>query len=862
MQIKVPELSLVLMIGASGSGKSSFAAKHFQRHEVVSSDHCRGMVSNDENSLEATNDAFALLHYLVGLRLKRGLLTVVDATNVQAYARKQLIALAREHHVLPVTVVLNLPVDVCESRNASRADRDFGKHVIRQHTQQLKKSLRGLRKEGFQKIYVLSTEQEVDAVAEIVREKLYNDRKTEHGPLDIIGDIHGCFDETMDLLHKLGYQVDADTQPENNIAPDYGFVVHHPEGRKVVFLGDLVDRGPASPAVLKLAMSMVHSGIAYCVPGNHDTKLQKYLNGKNVSLNHGLEETVQQLEDESDEFRNEVREFIYRLISHLVFDDGKLVVAHAGIKEEMQGRGSGTIRSFCLYGETTGEIDEFGLPVRHNWAAEYRGAAKVVYGHTPVPHAEWLNRTIDIDTGCVFGGKLTALRYPEEQLVSVDAKEVYCEPIKPVAASAEALSHQHEYDDVLDIADVTGKRIVQTRLRHNITLQEENSIAALEVMSRWGINPKWLVYLPPTMAPCGTSELSGYLEHPDQAINYYRKRGIKKLVCEEKHMGSRAILIVCKDTDVVKERFGLLSESIGICYTRTGRNFFTNAELEAQFLSKVQKALNDCDFWKEHSTDWVCLDAELMPWSAKAQSLLKEQYASVSAAAKHSLPAAEKALRSFSGRGVGKVAEQLLEKISYKRASIEKYTNAYRNYCWEVSSVDDYKLAPFHILATEGSVHCDKNHEWHMKHIKDICAADETTFTETPYRIVNTEDEATIHDAVQWWMDLTERGGEGMVVKPYEFIVHSSKGDLLQPAVKCRGSEYLRIIYGPEYDLAEHMAQLRQRGLSRKRSLALREFALGIESMERFVKKEPLRRVHESVFGVLALESESIDPRL
>jgi len=852
VQIKVPELSLVLMIGASGSGKSSFAAKHFHMHEVVSSDICRGMVSNDENSLEATNDAFALLHYLVGLRLKRGLLTVIDATNVQPYARKQLIALARDNHVLPVAIVLNLPVDICEVRNASRPDRDFGKHVIRQHTQQLKKSLRGLRKEGFQQVYVLSSEQEVDEVSTISREKLYNDRKTVHGPFDIIGDIQD----------KLGYRITSDEHSENSTAPHYGFDVSHPDGRRVIFLGDLVDRGPASPLVLKLVMSMVHSEVAYCVPGNHDVKLQRFLSGKKVKLNHGLEETVEQLASESDQFKNEVREFIYSLISHLVFDDGKLVVAHAGIKEEMHGRGSGVIRSFCLYGETTGEIDEFGLPVRHNWAAEYRGDAKVVYGHTPVPTAEWLNRTIDIDTGCVFGGRLTALRYPEEELVSVDARSVYSEPVRPVAAIGDELSHQHAFDDVLDVADVTGKRIVQTRLRHNITLQEENSIAALEVMSRWAINPKWLVYLPPTMAPCGTSELSDLLEHPDQAINYYRKRGVKKLVCEEKHMGSRAILIVCKDSNVVKDRFGLVTDAQGICYTRTGRNFFTDQELEVQFLSRVQRALNDCDFWTQHNTDWVCLDAELMPWSAKAQSLLKDQYASVSAAANRSLPAAEAALTAFVKRGLDNNAEKLLEKISFKSTAIEKYTKAYQNYCWNVTSVEDYKLAPFHIMATEGSVHTDKSHDWHMKNIEKICNTDLSTFKVTPYRVVDTEDVASIQSSVKWWLDLTKNGGEGMVVKPFDFIAQSSKGDLLQPAVKCRGSEYLRIIYGPEYDLPEHMTQLKQRGLSRKRSLALREFALGIEGLERFVIREPLRRVHESVFGVLALESESVDPRL
>jgi len=407
-----------------------------------------------------------------------------------------------------------------------------------------------------------------------------------------------------------------------------------------------------------------------------------------------------------------------------------------------------------------------------------------------------------------------------------------------------------------------GKRIVQTRLRHNITLQEENSIAALEVMSRWAINPKRLVYLPPTIAPCGTSERDDFLEHPQQAINYYRKRGVRKLICEEKHMGSRAILIVCKDAAVVKQRFGLVSDRIGICYTRTGRNFFTNELIETQFLSRVQGALTASGFWEEHNTDWVCLDAELMPWSAKAQSLLKDQYAPVSAAARHSLPAAETALQAFVGRDLDAKASTLLDKISYKKASIEKYTAAYRNYCWNVESVEGYKLAPFHIMATENGVHTDQSHEWHMQHIRKLCESDLSIFRVTPYREINTEDEVSIDNAIQWWLSLTEKGGEGMVVKPFEFVTRNAKGDLLQPAVKCRGSEYLRIIYGPEYDLSEHLAQLKQRGLSRKRSMALREFALGIEGLERFVNREPLRRVHESVFGVLALESESVDPRL
>lgn len=855
-EIKIPELSLVVLVGISGSGKSTFAKRLFKETEILSSDRCRAIVSDNENDQAATNDAFELLHYIAGKRLKNGLLTVVDATNIQSEARRPLVQLAREYHCLPVAIVLDVPEKECQERNDKRLDRDFGKHVIRQQRSQLRRSFKNLKREGFRHIHVLKSVEEIEAITSIKRDKLYSNKKEVTGPFDIVGDIHGCFDELIVLLEKLEYQIENVDYSTDSL----GFKVSHPTGRRAIFVGDLVDRGPDSPSVLKLVMSMVNNGTAFCVPGNHDMKLQKYLNGKNVQIKHGLERTVEQLISETDEFKDQVKEFLYGLVSHYVLDDGKLVVAHAGLKEEMQGRGSGAVRSFCMYGETTGETDEFGLPVRYNWASEYRGRAMVVYGHTPVPEAQWLNKTIDIDTGCVFGGKLTALRYPEEELVSVDAKEVYAEPSRPLEINQFSLTHQQELDDILDINDVIGKRIVSTRLRNNITLRDENSVAALEVMSRFAMNPKWLIYLPPTMSPSETSELEEYLEHPHEALKYYKSQGVQKVICEEKHMGSRAIVVVCKDDLTAKERFGIEGAGIGACYTRTGRNFFNDEELELSFLERIQTALTNSGFWDRFNTDWVCLDTELMPWSAKAQALLKDQYASVGASASNALKEVVAELESAQHRNLEGIS-QLLGSYQQKLEMIGNYQDSYRNYCWPVSSLDDFKLAPFHILATEGEVHVDKTHEWHMENIKTVCESDTKFMKATPYQIVDLNDDSQIQAAIDWWTELTEKGGEGMVVKPFDFIAHGKKG-LMQPAVKCRGKEYLRIIYGPEYTSDENMKVLKNRSLGRKRSLALREFALGIESLERFVKKEPLRRVHECVFGVLALESEPVDPRL
>jgi protein phosphatase len=841
--LKIPELSLVMLVGASGCGKSSFARKHFKATEIISSDFCRGLVSDDENDQAATKDAFEVLHFIASKRLTSGRLTVVDATNVQPEARKTLVDLARKHHVLPVAIVLNLPEDVCHERNRNRPDRQFGRHVVGNQSNQLRRSLRGMRKEGISNVHVLNSVAEVDA-AVIERTKLWNNLKHEKGPFDLIGDIHGCFDETLVLLQKLGYQVQKNDS----------YQVSHPEGRKVIFVGDLVDRGPKTPEVLRLVMDMVTSGAGFCVNGNHDDKLKRKLSGRDVKIAHGLAESLAQLETEPQEFKEKVVKFLDGLISHYVFDEGKLAVAHAGIKEHYIGRGSPRIREFCMYGETTGEIDEFGLPVRYPWARDYRGKTMIVYGHTPVPEVEWLNNTINIDTGCVFGGKLTALRYPEKELVTVQAAQVYCEPMKPLNFEAETRVR----DDILDIDDVIGKRIVSTSLHHNITIREENAIAALEVMSRFAVDPRWLIYLPPTMSPTETTKEEGLLEHPAEAFSFYRSRDIAKVICEEKHMGSRAIVVVCKDNETARKRFGITGGESGVCYTRTGRSFFNKPEMEAEFIARVGQAISKAGLWEEFNTGWFCFDCELMPWSAKAMALLARQYGPVGASSTAVLPEAA-ALLAQAGKIEG--APALQKKFAERADMAVLYRDAYRRYCWPVQSIGDYKLAPFHILASEGSFNMDKDHLWHMEVIYRLCDADPELFRKTAYKLVDTGDAASCAEATGWWTDMTAGGGEGMVVKPLGFTAKGNKG-LVQPGIKCRGREYLRIIYGPEYTAPEHLQRLRSRGLGAKRSLALREYALGYEALERFVKQEPLYRVHESVFGVLALESEPVDPRL
>ncbi|HKV09222.1 MAG TPA: AAA family ATPase [Thermoanaerobaculia bacterium] len=711
MKLRIPELSLVLLIGPSGAGKSTFARQHFLPTEVVSSDACRALVADDENDQSATADAFDVVHLIASRRLARGRLTVIDATNVRRDARKPLIELARERYVQVVAIVFDLPEEILAERNRQRADRRLPEHVAPQQRWQLLQSLPGLQSEGFREIYALRSPTEVDA-AVVERHRLRPNRRFDRGPFDLIGDIHGCADELEELLARLGY------------ARDEAGVFRHPARRKVVFLGDLVDRGPRVPDVLRIAMGMVAARTALAVPGNHDVKLVRWLTGRSVRLAHGLERSAEQLDRESPDFRERAARFLDGLPSHLVLDGGRLVAAHAGMKEEMQGRSTGRVRQFALYGDTTGEVDEFGLPVRLNWAASYRGSALVAYGHTPVAEPEWLHNTINLDTGCVFGGRLTALRYPERELVSVPARRAYVETKRPFLEPP----------------------VPET--------------------------PPWLAPLPPAAVP---------LDHPAQAFAELRKRGIERAVCEELHGGSRAVVVVCRDEETARRRFGLTGE--GLAVNRAGRRLF-EGKLERQLLARVREALDRSGFWETLQTDWVFLDGDLLPWPKDAVARL----AAVGAAARASLPKALARLAEAGARGVD--VRELLARYRERQDLASRFTEALRRRSWPVRSAADLRLAPFHVLATEGAAHKDKDHLWHLAATAEICRADPGLLVPTRHRVVALADSESEAEAIASWEERTAEGGDGIVVKPFAFG---------GPVFLCRGPEALRLVRGPEY---------------------------------------------------------------
>jgi polynucleotide kinase-phosphatase len=831
--LAIPELALIVLVGVTGSGKSTFARKHFKPTQVLSSDAFRSMIADDENDQSASADAFDALHHVAGLRLKAGRLTVVDATNVQPHARASLVRVARDHDVLPLAIVLDVSEDVCWERTRSRPDRAFGRPVVHRQYRDLRKSLGGLAKEGFRKIHVLRGPAEIDA-ADITYERLFNDRRELTGPFDIIGDVHGCRAELELLLERLGYELERDGE-------GWPATARHPDGRTAVFVGDLVDRGPDTPGVLRLVMGMVGAGTAMCVSGNHEAKLLRALNGRKVQITHGLGESLAQLAECEAEFTATAARFMDSLISHYVLDEGRLVVAHAGLKEAYQGRASGRVRSFCLYGDTTGETDEYGLPVRYPWANDYRGAATVVYGHTPTVTPEWVNNTICIDTGAVFGGSLTALRYPSRELVSVAAAKVYYEPAKPLLPAP-----RQEKTELLSVADVTGRRFIETGYGR-VTVPAENAAAALEVMGRFAIDPRSLLWLPPTMAPCAASTVDGYLEYPTEAFEDYRRAGVGQVVCEEKHMGSRAVALVRRD-------------STGSLYTRTGRAFFPDNERGGAVVTRLARAAIAAGLFDELATDWVLLDTELLPWSAKALSLITNQYASVGAAARAALPATLDVLDAAAARGLP--VDELRARTAARRRNADDFAAAYRRYCWPTDGLEGVRVAPFAVLASAGRHHAGRDHGWHLAIADRLVAADPAFIAATDRRVVDLANPGQVEEATRWWLRLTGDGGEGMVIKPYQGLVRTDRGALVQPGLKCRGREYLRIIYGPDYTAADQLARLRDRRHGRKRVLALREYALGLAALDLVAGGAPMWRVHEVVFAILACESEPVDPRL
>jgi len=411
--IRVPKGALVVLCGVSGSGKSTLAQRHFSPTQIVSSDHCRAMLSDDPTNQKVSYKAFELMHWIIDERLHFRHTTAVDSTALNKNARLELLRIARRQHAPTIFVCLNVSLKTCIERDRAR-ERSVGPEVIERQYAMLQKTLLSVQSEDWDQIVVL-TDGQIES-AEFVSQLGSFDLRHLQGPFDIIGDVHGCLDELRELIDKLGY-----VEQQNG-------VLSHPQRRCLVFLGDLADRGPYNAEAFAFVMSLTQANVALYTPGNHCNKLMRYLQGRKVHTEQGLEMTIGQVEARDDQqpgFKDQLRRFIENAPTYLWLDGGALAVTHGGLKEWMIGQDRPSVQRMCLYGDATGRMNPDGTPERLDWAAEYVGKTAIIYGHTPTPGPVWKNNTINIDQGCVFGGWMTALRWPEREIAQVKARQAY-----------------------------------------------------------------------------------------------------------------------------------------------------------------------------------------------------------------------------------------------------------------------------------------------------------------------------------------------------------------------------------------------------------------------------------------------------
>lgn len=384
MPIFIPEFCVLLLIGLSNEEMSILSQRYFGVSPITP---------------PTKQDHLKTLYKAVQDQLQHRVLTIINASYLDKTARQKIRHLAQEYHCKTIVIIAN--------------------ESIQEPSPHLRSALKQIKHEKYHQVIKLKSD---IGKANIKKIPLSNNQRALTGPFDIIGDVHGCYDELLALLNKLDYEVDEALIKQNTSA------ISHPQNRKIIFLGDLVDRGPHSKKVVELVMNMVTFNTALCIKGNHENKFIRYLLGKNVKLTHGLEITATEYPPHiNHQEKTKTLKFLCQLKDHFVLDHGKLVVAHAGLKESLQGRDSGKVTAFALFGDVTGKTDEAGLPIRNDWAKDYAGDALVVYGHTPTKTPQWVNNTICIDTGCVFGGSLTALRYPERELISTPSQAKYAD---------------------------------------------------------------------------------------------------------------------------------------------------------------------------------------------------------------------------------------------------------------------------------------------------------------------------------------------------------------------------------------------------------------------------------------------------
>lgn len=860
MQVQLINGAIILLIGPSNSGKSTLlkslvAKNQLLQSEIISSDAFRTLVSDTdfidlsnitkededivyEDYQRTSEQAFHALHTIVEARAKLNKTSIIDATNLRSFEREKYFEIAKQHHVPVIGIVLNISKETLLVRDAQRKNPRGQKRVAQQFNT-FKYELKALKKEHFAKLYFVKESDEIEIVRPV------NKLLLEIGAgFDIIGDIHGCYDEMLTLIEKLGYE-------------KHDELYIHPEGRRLISIGDVMSRGPKSIDTMLFWQTQIEAGLSYMTDSNHGWKIARYLSGQHVVLTHGDELIEQEFfhyeqahgTEATLMLKQQLASMLFNTPSHYVLmKDGvrKAVVTHAGIKDHYIGKQSKRISDFSRYGDVQ-HTEEGAKPIRGDWFTQHKTSELIIWGHDVKVQPFKANRTINIDQGAVFGGELTAFRYPEQHVVSVKANANYAgTDDNPI------LEAKNRRFSPPRASQFVNGFTVHLSNDEQVNIPKENALAALDTFSHYTLPLEQIIYLPPTMSPTPqTSALPDYLEHPAEAFAYYQKNGVHSLIAEKKHMGSRAVIFIAKSKEIAKELIN--SNQLGYITTRTGRAFFEHEQQQA-LLEKIHAELEAANYFECFNTTFVLMDAEILPWNLKAQSLIDEQYETV---AENALLDRFKLVKKLQQTEQVDVSDWLAD-YSEKLKNAVCFDAVFKNYCWSTNDLAGIQIAPFHILSHSTGANFHMPHSWHME-MNELLAKNSSLFISTEYRIIHNETDEL--EVIKWWQEMTENGHEGIVIKPLSFLAYN-KGKLLQPAIKVRGREYLRMIYGMDYTNEASLKKLKQRNPSRKMKNALLEFKLGLESISRFINVESSSRVHECTLATLALESDRIDPRL
>jgi hypothetical protein len=680
--------------------------------------------------------------------------------------------------------------------------------------------------------------------------------------LDIMGDGHGLLKSRLDLIEKAGYVVCDDG------------IYRHPSGRKLVYLNDETGKGCEpddrveygkypSIAMANMMMKQVKAGEAYAVDSNHNYKLWRFLEGRNVIMQNGDELVEQEFinfekeygKEKTLQLKSELLDFLKNLPSHLIIQDNginRAVVVHAGIKEEMIGKKSNEIRDYCRFGPKNDESENIEeIPNRIDWTKEYNGAPLIIWGHDPRPEPRIINNTINLDQGGYCGHKLTLMRYPDMEFVHVNVNKSYVEDEKN--AIMKFYNNRFEIPSINSYInginlEIDGKEI---------NCHHKDVAYALDLVSTRTVSLEELFYVAPTMSPTPkVSKLDNFLEHPNEAFEYFIENDIKKVVAQKKHMGSRALITLFKNEEIGKKYIN--KNKKGFILSRNNIRFF-NIEQEKQYVDRLVEDLTKHNFFEKYDTDLLILDCEILPWNLKANSLITNQYGLVSNTSRYVRNHKLEILKELFNQG--KVSKEDVEKQINLLENSKKFHDVFSFYCWNIEDINNVKIAPFHILSFSKESNFNRNHEWHMGISKELSMMS-SLFIETPYMIINLDNEQEKNSCIKWWKEITEDGHEGIVIKPYKFISKNKNGEIVQPAIKVRGKEYLRIIYGMDYLEKENLEIIKQRSAHKKMKKAISQFLLSVESINRFINMDKIENILECVLASMSIDNEFTDPRL